>query len=377
MTFELKWTMPNLSKQGFVETIDNKSISQGSNYCGWGSYYANLTWVFCIANNIALKDDGENEKEWRKLCDFINVNYDKSKNSKISIACEAVNKISIFVYSEVFYCVNKPWKNSSKRKEIYENILKHLNVEFYDEILNTKNCNPIYCFKYLQSAADTMDNILDNICNGGSAMQIVTEILNAIEQYVSNQSKQKHKLLHDYIDNKRCVAAYVFDQLQNGMRGYIAFSGFTECEDQDVLDKLSDVEQKKIEKNDAFIKELIEISEGLKFILIIINKDVLIYKTPYNVYYGNIVVNSTLGDELASFTKKHKGLYSCSERKIFTAFYPKTPLICLPEEICCKYSVGYYIGKLYIQREPCGECCTGIKYEWENGHVFAVKPQLY
>ena len=121
MTVELKWNMQSLSKEAFVEKIDNESMRQGDRYCGWGTYYANLAWVFCIANGIVLEDDYEREQEWNELCKFINVDYDKSRYSKISIACEAVNKISTSIYSTVLYCVNHPLKKSSRSKAIYKN----------------------------------------------------------------------------------------------------------------------------------------------------------------------------------------------------------------------------------------------------------------
>lgn len=376
----LNWDMSNLSKEGkklsYQEVIDS-NVWQSKDYCGFGTYYTNFAWVYCITNNITIANDESENLEF--LCKFIGIDVEKNKNAQLTIAFEAIKELIHCIYNFSFYCIGNSQAGNRKSESIYEIITRQQGVSIDER--NQRYSKTNICLKYLFDGAKTVNYLLSKITSGDS-QNIINEIVTAIQTYiVQGNPEEKYDLLKKYCDNSedknRCVAAYVFNHMQNDMRGYIAFSGFHDVEDQDILDKFNEIEKNtKISRNYSFIKKLIEISEELKFILVITNKFTSVYKTPYGVYNGNIELKYTLGNELATLNKKRKGLYSCSERKIFTAFYPSISLFCLPEEICNKYSVGYYVGKLYIAKEPCGECCTGIKYEWENGHVFEVYPQI-
>ena len=47
----IHWEMKVFDDAKFVEEIDVSSMRSNS-YIGWGTYYSNLAWVYCIKNNI-------------------------------------------------------------------------------------------------------------------------------------------------------------------------------------------------------------------------------------------------------------------------------------------------------------------------------------
>ena len=216
--------------------------------------------------------------------------------------------------------------------------------------------------------------MLHNICYNTENTSIIFEIRNTIQEFIQNENPdEKSKLLPKYIsndiDDKKCVAVYVFDKKHIGKKGYIAFSGFNDCEDLNILNQL-DIKN----PNNIFIKKMVDISEILEYALVIVNQDVTLYTVNYpdsNKIVPKVKISNLIGN-----SKIDKPQFSCCERKIFTAFDDKSPFVHFPVYYNGKHPSGYHVGNLYISKEPCPKCVLAIQYEQNQGHNFKVFPQI-
>ena len=358
----------------FIEEI-NASNWNSNDYLGWGSYYANLVWVYCIKNDIKINDTELEENKVNYICKTLKIDS-LQKESLCTIICECACKLSDLFYKIAFYCLkNRP--NSTKKFSVFfENILSALGI---NDNGNFQDFDALYCAKYLEKSQKEIEKILNKLTSHTPVNEIFANIYAAINTFMGDSKLLPNYLLEDLNNNKiRCIAAYIFDQPHNFKDGYISFSGYNECEDMSIIKSV--VKNSKYHHiNTIFIQKLIDISNQLNLLLVITNSEICTYHLKNGTRTTQLDVSSNLQLELVQRSKsidKIKDQYACSERKIFTAFYPNNALKCLPNKIAPYHSVNYYPGTLYVKYTPCSECALGIVYEHQKQHSFLVKSYL-
>ena len=78
-----------------------------------------------LKNKLNLSEKKEDCEKWKMLCNFAEIDYEKSRDSKIAIICEAINKISTAIYQFSFYCLNLSYKKTKKFGHILNKIFEY------------------------------------------------------------------------------------------------------------------------------------------------------------------------------------------------------------------------------------------------------------
>ena len=317
----------------------------------FGVYYSNFLWVESLISKNTEKWSKVSDGEFRTIVGYLNLDFEQNKNAHTALFYAALAKFTDELYYQVSYCLKKG-RRTKKRDEIYAHIC---NLTGED---NTGPVDAEICMRYLYSELAIVnsiqndsreENFHDALMQLKESIERFSRISPLCSSYLSERSKRR-------TEKERCVAAYFFDDVVD-KKGIIAFSGYYDCEDQNILDALMTKSEDKVVKS-KFIRCLKDIANDIDMELVTLNAGVCEYEIGDN----RVCVKSTLGQELRSGKNKNDfcDTYACCERKIFTVF-----------------PMQYKNGKLNVKWLPCERCELGVMYQREHGMTFDVKAHLF
>lgn len=196
--------------------------------------------------------------------------------------------------------------------------------------------------RYLAEYNGLVEHFLNCLDNNAFNADFYNQLRATLEEYNDND----HSAIQRYLQKKekggRCFATFIeaVDQSK-----YVAFSGFLDCEDPNILNWLSCERQPFVD----IAKAICNINHAK-----LVQTNVLI-KVYSGYCFNSISIRDCLG---AAMTRTRKGSeeekkqFACAERKIFSEWDDLTPS-----------------GSLYVKYPMCCLCCKGYKYQIQRGGV--------
>ena len=233
--------------------------------------------------------------------------------------------------------VHKKWREDSYGK-IESNTIEGIHIYSEEEIQGyvdnyVKNYN-LLTNKLLQSNIDN------------------EEIYRDLIEELKNLHDEKHKLINQYLSKNpkdwRCFATYITAE-----KKYVAFSGFSDVDDRQILDWLG-------ERRSGFVDIAQDICNKLGAVFV---------KTSLKIYTYKITDDGTCSDGIEEDTSLEtvinnkvsdsiKSRYSCCERKIIAYFDNR-------QEIMTN-------GSFYIKLQMCAQCVLAIQYKITGGVLIII-----
>lgn len=339
----------------------------GSQYYGFGEVLANLMWV---KSAMSHEESAIESIDLSSLKNFIGYDCEYGRMPYHTIFYTALAELAYVIYNQTAYCIqcirDNKHRDSKKFKELYSLICKRIG-QAEDDI---NEHAPNRCMEYMFSKLDKLNDLMNySFQSRENQYEIIHSLVEMIDECFDDDSKTAELLsCYQFESGKnRCVAAYIFKEQQKChdciLKGYIAFSGYIDCEDKSLLKKIK-ASSKKYTFPTKFILKLHKIADQLQLKLITTNESICICEENS---LNQIQIHTTLGQELnagkraSNFGKS----FACSERKIFTEFYANDTTPPAPK-------FGYYKGTLHVKFQPCNLCDLSIQYEQKQSHRFDI-----
>ena len=324
MEFRIEWFYPKSNQRGseespntFVQIVDADRFGKKGwfpQFCG-GSYIVNLINAGYAGKELSL---------------------DQEKFSQIFRDCFQLNVAELYSQTTFGYLCAHCDVIASIAKAILYKIKKDC---------NTQQINiPASFQQSINSALTTYNGLVNQFwnCLNSNSLDDDENFYDILKAELRKYNDGKHPLIKQFLDTKGkdglCFAAFVEEPNRNR---YVAFSGFTDCEDAAILHWLKRKKQAFVDIAKAICEscdaELVQTNPGIK------------------TYSGYCLDSISVSKSLAGAMLHKKGpneekQYACAERKIYSKWNDDTPS-----------------GNLYVKYPMCLMCYKGYNYQIRGG----------
>ncbi len=240
--------------------------------------------------------------------------------------------------------VHKKWRENSYDK------IEFNTISFIESINKSIN---IYSEKDVQEYVDNYVKNYNLLTNKLLRSNIDNEeIYRDLIEELEKLNDEKHKLINQYLSKNpkdwRCFAIYITAE-----KKYVAFSGFSDVDDRQILDWLG-------ERRSGFVDIAQDICNKLGVVFVKTSPKIYTYKiTDDGMCSDGIeedtsletVINNKMPDSI-------KSRYSCCERKIIAYFDNRQEI--MPN------------GSFYIKLQMCAQCVLAIQYKITGGVLIII-----